>query len=43
MTLCMNCRGVTFPVPGEYVFRLLIGNEPIAEATIEAIVEEGST
>jgi hypothetical protein len=39
MTVCLNCQGVTFPVPGDYFFRLSIDNLSIGQVNIEAILE----
>lgn len=43
MTVCLNCQGVIFPTPGDYFFRLSIGDVVVGQVIIEAVVEENPT
>ncbi len=42
-TICLNYRGVPFPTPGEYVFRLSIGSEVLGQVTLEVLPPKGQT
>ncbi len=40
MTVCLNCQAVTFPVPGEYFFRLSVDKQFLGQVGIEVVAEE---
>ncbi len=42
-TICLNYQGVTFPTPGEYVFRLSIGKQVLGQVTLEVLPLKGQT
>ncbi len=40
MSMCLECQGVTFPAPGDYCFRLSVGDKVVGDVTIEAVLEK---
>ncbi len=42
MSMCLECHGVTFPAPGDYFFRLYVGDKLVGDVTIEAVLERES-
>ena len=42
-SFCFNHQGVTFPAPGDYLFRVSVDGKPLGEAIMEAVLGEEGT